>query len=215
MFARSRRLFVFALGMFVASTAFTGCKSDETAAAKPDAATAEAKPAAPNPKVQIQTSMGPIELELFRDKAPISVENFLSYVSDKSYDGTIFHRVIDGFMIQGGGFGTDLQKRPTKAPIKNEADNGLKNVRGTIAMARTGIVDSATSQFFINVKDNVSLNHRSPDQRGFGYAVFGKVTSGMEVVDQIKAVKTGACPPRFMKDCPATQVVIQNVTVLK
>ena len=141
-------------------------------------------------KVVMETSLGKIVIELDAVKAPVSVANFLSYVDAEYYNQTIFHRVIGGFMIQGGGFDTDLNKKPTKAPIKNEADNGLKNDRGTIAMARTNQVDSATSQFFINHADNDFLNHRSKDPRGYGYAVFGRVTEGLEVVDQIAAQKT-------------------------
>lgn len=144
---------------------------------------------AKNPMVIIETNMGAIELELNQEKAPISVNNFLSYVDDKFYDGLVFHRVIDEFMIQGGGMDEKLNQKKTKAPIKNEASNGLRNDTGTIAMARTGDPHSATSQFFINVNDNASLNYPSPD--GHGYAVFGKVTSGMHVVNRIKKLKTG------------------------
>lgn len=144
--------------------------------------------AAENPKVLLTTSLGEIEIELAADKAPISVENFLAYVDSGYYAGTQFHRVIPGFMVQGGGFDADLQQKQTRAPIKNEADNGLHNVRGTLAMARTQVRDSATSQFFINHKDNAFLDHGSRD---FGYAVFGKVVRGMEVVDQIAQVPTG------------------------
>ena len=141
--------------------------------------------------VVMDTSVGgPIEIELDAEKAPESVKNFLSYVDDKFYDGTIFHRVIDSFMIQGGGFTKDMSKKDTKAPIKNEATNGLKNDNYTLAMARTGIVDSATAQFFINVKDNGFLNHTSKTPRGWGYAVFGKVSNGMDVVNKIKEVPT-------------------------
>lgn len=144
--------------------------------------------AAENPKVLLTTSLGEIEIELDEAKAPISVENFLGYVDSGYYAGTQFHRVIPGFMVQGGGFDADLQQKQTRAPIKNEADNGLHNVRGTIAMARTQVRDSATSQFFINHKDNDFLDHGSRD---FGYAVFGKVVRGMEVVDKIAQVPTG------------------------
>lgn len=144
--------------------------------------------AAENPKVLLTTSLGEIEIELAADKAPISVENFLGYVDSGYYAGTQFHRVIPGFMVQGGGFDADLQQKQTRAPIKNEADNGLHNVRGTLAMARTQVRDSATSQFFINHKDNAFLDHGGRD---FGYAVFGKVVRGMEVVDQIAQVPTG------------------------
>jgi len=144
--------------------------------------------AAENPRVLLTTSLGEIELELEAEKAPISVENFLGYVDSGFYDGTVFHRVIPGFMVQGGGFGEGLNQKPTKAPIKNEADNGLHNVRGTVAMARTQNVNSATSQFFINHRDNDFLDHGGRD---FGYAVFAKVVRGMEVVDQIAQVPTG------------------------
>jgi cyclophilin family peptidyl-prolyl cis-trans isomerase len=167
-----------------------------------------------NPVVIMKTSMGELEIELFADKSPISTENFLGYVKDKAYDGTIFHRVIANFMIQGGGFDKALAKRPTKSPIKNEAQNGLSNKRGTLSMARTGVVDSATNQFFINVVDNARLDHRGPG-RQFGYAVFGQVLRGMEVADKIRAMQTGACPPHFQRDCPQTQVVIESVTPKK
>jgi peptidyl-prolyl cis-trans isomerase A (cyclophilin A) len=140
-----------------------------------------------NPVVVLETSLGSIEIELDAEKAPISTANFLAYVDGGHYDGTIFHRVIPDFMIQGGGFDDAMSQKPTKAPIKNEANNGLKNARGTVAMARTNVVDSATSQFFINLKDNDFLNHGGRD---FGYAVIGKVVAGMDVVDKIAAVKT-------------------------
>src|SRR4030066_1238595 len=145
-----------------------------------------------NPTVLIDTCLGSITIELDQAKAPITVKNFLSYVDEKFYDGTIFHRVIGNFMIQGGGFTADMQQKRVKAPIKNEAGNGLKNMRGTLAMARTNIVDSATAQFFINVVDNDFLNHQNTTQQGFGYAVFGKVIQGMDVGEKIKAVKTGS-----------------------
>jgi peptidyl-prolyl cis-trans isomerase A (cyclophilin A) len=141
-----------------------------------------------NPVVVIETTMGDITVELDKAKAPITVDNFLSYLKDGFYNGTTFHRVIKGFMIQGGGFTADGRQKQTKPPIKNEAANGLKNVRGTVAMARTGVVDSATSQFFINHADNGALDHKVRD---FGYAVFGKVTAGMDVVDKIANVQTG------------------------
>lgn len=143
-----------------------------------------------NPKVIMQTSKGEITIELYADKAPITVKNFLSYVDEKFYDGTIFHRVIKKFMIQGGGLTPDLREKPTKPPIKNEATNGLKNKRGTIAMARTMVIDSATSQFYINHVDNPFLNHKNNTPEGFGYCVFGKVVKGMDVVDAIANVKT-------------------------
>ena len=144
--------------------------------------------AADNPKVLLTTSLGEVEVELAADKAPISTQNFLKYVDSGFYNGTQFHRVIPGFMVQGGGFDADMRQKDTDAPIKNEADNGLHNVRGTVAMARTQQVDSATSQFFINHRDNDFLDHGSRD---FGYAVFGKVVRGMDVVDQIAQVPTG------------------------
>lgn len=159
-----------------------------------------------NPVVVVQTSMGEITIELFRDKAPKSVENFLGYVQDGFYAGTTFHRVIRGFMIQGGGLTAELTPKPTKPPIDNEATNGLKNTRGTVAMARTAVVNSATSQFFINTVDNPALDHKGvgPD---FGYAVFGRVTAGMDVVDKIEKVKT------LPGDVPATPVTIMRVVV--
>ena len=144
--------------------------------------------AADNPRVLLSTSLGEIEIELNQEKAPVSVKNFLEYVDKGFYDGTVFHRVIPGFMIQGGGFDAQMRQKPTSAPIRNEADNGLRNDRGTLAMARTQVRDSATSQFFINHSDNEFLNH---GPRDFGYAVFGKVVRGMGVVDQIAQVPTG------------------------
>lgn len=152
--------------------------------------------------VVLETSMGTIEMELNAEKAPISVKNFLTYVESGFYDGTIFHRVINNFMIQGGGFDKHMQRKSTLAEIKNEAKNGLKNDRGTLAMARTNVVDSATSQFFINHKDNDFLNNSA---RGFGYAVFGKVTSGMDVVDAIARVQTKT------RDVPVNPVMIKSI----
>ncbi len=163
------------------------------------------------PKVKLATTMGDIVVQLDPAKAPKTVENFLQYVKDKHYDGTVFHRVIDGFMIQGGGFTADMQQKPTKAPIPLEAKNGLKNDTYTIAMARTGDPNSATSQFFINVKNNDMLNAPNPD--GHGYAVFGKVVSGTEVVDKIKAVATGN--KGMHQNVPTTPVVINSATVVK
>ena len=159
-----------------------------------------------NPKVRLNTSAGDIVLELYPEKAPKTVENFLQYVREQHYDGTIFHRVIDGFMIQGGGFTADFQQKATRAPIALEAANGLKNDRGTIAMARTGNPNSATAQFFINVVNNPMLNAPNPD--GYGYAVFGKVVQGMDTVDKIKGVATGN---KGMHQ----NVPTQNVTILK
>lgn len=166
-----------------------------------------------SPRVRLQTNMGDIVLELNRAKAPRTVDNFLAYVNDGFYTGTVFHRVIDGFMIQGGGFTQDLQQKPTKAPIPNEADNGLKNDRGTIAMARTNDPNSATAQFFINVVNNDFLNFRDKSVRGWGYAVFGKVVEGMDVVDKIRKLPTGPSGP-FRQDVPKTAVVIQSATIV-
>ncbi len=168
---------------------------------------------AANKVVVIDTSMGKIEVELFADKAPITVKNFLKYVEEKAYDGTIFHRVIDNFMIQGGGFTPDMTKKPVHDPIKNEAGNGLKNEVGTLAMARTGVVDSATNQFFINVKNNSFLDHKDNSPRGYGYAVFGKVISGMDVVNKIKSVKTGQ--KNGYRDVPLEPVIIKSIRVKK
>ena len=174
-----------------------------------------------NPVVEMKTSMGTVKIELYQDKAPITVKNFLSYVDEKHYDGTVFHRVMDGFMIQGGGFdATDpIREKRSKSPIKNEASNGLKNDRGTIAMARTSDPDSASAQFFINVVDNAGLNRPKPD--GHGYAVFGKVTEGMDVVDKIRKVKTGNAKaiargpggeqPSTFENVPVTKVVVESV----
>jgi len=157
------------------------------------------------PVVILTTSLGAIEVELDAEKAPITVENFLEYVDDGHFDGTIFHRVIPGFMIQGGGFEPSFSQKPTRAAIKNEADNGLKNDRGTLAMARTSVVDSATAQFFINLTDNDFLNHGGRD---FGYAVFGRVIGGMDVVDKIAGVPTGNKGPH--QNVPTTPVVIES-----
>jgi peptidyl-prolyl cis-trans isomerase B (cyclophilin B) len=157
------------------------------------------------PVVVIETSVGDITVELYPDKAPLTVENFLGYVKANFYSGTIFHRVIKGFMIQGGGQTADGQRKPTKAPIRNEATNGLKNTRGTIAMARTGEVNSATAQFFINTVDNGFLDNKGTDPQAFGYCVFGKVTAGMDVVDKIEKASTKP------GDFPVDPVVITAV----
>ena len=162
-------------------------------------------------KATIETSMGSITLELDAAKAPVTVKNFCDYAKGGHYNGTIFHRVIDGFMIQGGGFTAAMDQKPTNAPIKNEATNGLSNARGTIAMARTQVVDSATSQFFINLTDNTFLDHRAPDPRGFGYAVFGKVTDGMDVVDKIAKVKTRSVD--YYENVPEEAVTIRKVHI--
>ena len=162
-------------------------------------------------KATIETDLGTIELELDEKKAPVTVKNFADYAKGGHYDGTIFHRVINGFMIQGGGFTANMDQKPTKEPIRNEAMNGLKNARGTIAMARTMVVDSATSQFFINLVDNDFLNFRAPTPQYYGYAVFGKVTDGMDVVDKIAKVKTGFAGPH--QNVPEEPVVIKKVHV--
>ena len=165
-----------------------------------------------NPVVVIETSLGTITAELDRAKAPLSVDNYLQYVADGHYNGTIFHRVIKGFMLQGGGFTPDMQQKPVRDPIKNEATNGLTNDRGTLAMARTGVVASATSQFFINTgTNNGFLNNTGTTQDTYGYAVFGKVTDGMDVVDTIEGVDTGTRGP--YSDVPNTPVEILSITV--
>ncbi|MDP4546093.1 peptidylprolyl isomerase [Psychrobacter faecalis] len=164
------------------------------------------------PVVELDTNMGAIVIELNEEKAPKTVENFLNYVKSGHYDGTIFHRIIDGFMIQGGGMDSEMNEKATNAPVENEADNGLKNDKGTIAMARTQDPHSATSQFFINVKDNDFLNHSGKNMQGWGYTVFGKVTSGMDVIDKMRGVPTG----RFgmHADVPNEPVVINSATIV-
>ena len=166
-----------------------------------------------NPVVIMETSMGTVKIELFKDKAPISVRNFLSYVKDAYYDGTIFHRVIKTFMVQGGGLDENMQPKKTKFAIKNEATNGLKNLRGTLAMARTSVVDSATSQFFINVVDNAFLDHAGKTPDRFGYAVFGQVIEGMDVVDAIREVKTGNKGGH--QDVPVEPVFINSMRLVE
>ena len=162
--------------------------------------------------IKLHTSLGVITLELDAEKAPKTVKNFIEYVESGHYNGTIFHRVIDGFMVQGGGMTPDMQQKPTRDTIENEANNGLKNERGTIAMARTQAPHSASAQFFINVADNEFLNHRSPDLQGWGYCVFGKVVEGMDVVDKIRAVKTGR--RGFFQDVPNEDVIIERAEVV-
>jgi len=164
-------------------------------------------------KAMMETSMGTITLELDDAKAPATVANFVQYAKEGHYEGTVFHRVIDGFMIQGGGFTKDMNQKKTREPIRNEAMNGLKNARGTIAMARTMVVDSATSQFFINLVDNAFLDFQQPTPQGFGYAVFGRVTDGMDVVDRIAKVKTGFAGPH--QNVPEEPIVIRKVTVVE
>ena len=169
---------------------------------------------ASNPKVRMETTKGVVVIELYPDKAPKTVENFLRYVNEGKYDGTIFHRVIKRFMNQGGGFTPDFKKVETFAPTKNEADNGLKNKRGTIAMARTGDPHSATNQFFVNTVDNSFLDHTSKTPRGWGYCVFATVVDGMDVMDRIAKVPTGANGP-FQQDVPMEEILIQKVSVLE
>ncbi|MBU3023288.1 peptidylprolyl isomerase [Aestuariibacter sp. A3R04] len=161
--------------------------------------------------VTLKTNFGDITLELFADKAPATVENFLNYVKEGFYDNTIFHRVIDGFMIQGGGFTADMEQKATNAPIANEANNGVANDAGTIAMARTNDPHSATAQFFINIKDNDFLNFSSESVNGWGYCVFGKVSEGMDVVEKIKNVKTGTSG--FHQDVPEEPVIIESAVI--
>jgi cyclophilin family peptidyl-prolyl cis-trans isomerase len=168
---------------------------------------------ATNPQVEIRTGLGAIVVELYPDKAPLTVENFLQYVKEGHYNGTLFHRVIPGFMIQGGGFDADFKQKPTRKPVRNEASNGLKNEIGTIAMARTADPHSATAQFFINVADNGSLNFRFPTQEGYGYTVFGKVAKGMEVVQRIVKVPTGSGPAGH-QNVPLKPVVIESARIL-
>ena len=163
-------------------------------------------------KIKLTTSMGPITLELDEAKAPVSAQNFAKYVDSGHYNGTIFHRVIDGFMIQGGGFSKDMRQKPVEAPIKNEAQNGLKNDKYTVAMARTPDPNSATAQFFINVKDNDFLNYTAPTQQGWGYAVFGKVVEGKDVVDKIAKVATGNAG--MHQNVPTAAVVIEKAELV-
>jgi peptidyl-prolyl cis-trans isomerase A (cyclophilin A)/peptidyl-prolyl cis-trans isomerase B (cyclophilin B) len=223
-----RALLILALLMPALALAQTGTAPAKPAAKAPaKAATTKAKakvaeaPAAAESdksaatKVLMKTSLGDMTIELYPDKAPKTVENFLGYVNSGFYDGTIFHRVIDNFMIQGGGFTQDLHQKPTKPAIANEAKNGLSNQRGTLAMARTGDPNSATAQFFINVVDNPRLDFTSEANGAtWGYCVFGKVISGLDVVDKIRAVPTGAQGP-FRSDVPVTPVVIEKVTSIR
>ncbi len=167
---------------------------------------------AANPLVEIKTNQGNIVAEIYADKAPKTAANFLQYVKDGFYNGTVFHRVIDGFMIQGGGFTPDMRQKPTRAPIANEADNGLKNVAGTLAMARTSDPNSATAQFFINLADNAFLDFKAPSGDGWGYAVFGRVTQGFDIVQKIGKLKTGNAG--MFQDVPLKPVVIESVKLL-
>ena len=186
-------------------------QNDQAAVVDAGNSTAAAVAADTGVGVVLSTNLGDIELLLDDEKAPLSVANFLAYADSGHYEGTIFHRVIPGFMVQGGGFDQSLQQKATQSPIQNEAANGLKNVKYSIAMARTGVVDSATSQFFINVVDNAFLDHRDTTAQGFGYAVFGRVVAGQDIVDQIAATGTGAAG-RFPKDVPVDTIVIQGVS---
>ena len=167
--------------------------------------------AEPAPRVRLETTMGNIVLELYREHAPTTVDNFLTYVNDGFYDDTIFHRVIDGFMIQGGGYTADFSRKETRPSIKNEADNGLQNVRGSIAMARTSDPHSASAQFFINVADNAMLDHKATNPRGWGYAVFGRVAEGMDVVDKIRTQATGV--QDGFRDVPKKTITITRAVV--
>ena len=169
---------------------------------------------AANPLVEMKTSMGTVVIELYPDRAPLTVDNFLQYVKDRHYDGTVFHRVIPGFMIQGGGFGPDFSEKPARKPVRNEAANGLRNETGTIAMARTPNPHSATAQFFINVANNESLNFRFPTQEGYGYCVFGKVVKGMDVVNRIVKVQTGPGPAGH-QNVPVKPVIIEQARVVE
>lgn len=180
---------------------------------QPSTSTTQGVTMTQNPKVLLETNKGSITLELYPDKAPKTVENFLSYVKEGFYDGTIFHRVIPNFMIQGGGMTADMKQKPTHDPIANEAENGLKNERGTLAMARTSDPHSATAQFFINLVDNEFLNFRNKSPQGWGYVVFGKVIEGMDVVDEIAQVKTGSHGP--YKDVPQEPIVIKQAKLLE
>lgn len=211
---RSNQLLVAFVTFFML---LTGCnaqepaKTEKKAESKTEMKTGEKMSA--NPIIKMETSKGTMMIELDAEKAPLSAANFVSYVEDGFYDGLIFHRVIPGFMVQGGGMNPDMSEKPNKAPIKNEANNGLKNLRGTLAMARTNDPHSATSQFFINLKDNGFLDHTSESPAGWGYAVFGKVTDGIEVIDEIEKVKTGNHGPHG--DVPLEPVTIIKATVVK
>jgi peptidyl-prolyl cis-trans isomerase B (cyclophilin B) len=189
-----------AAALLVLGLLAVGCEGGESA---PEISQAEGPV-----MVVLKTNKGDITIELDTENAPLSSENFLQYVDDGHFDGTVFHRVIPGFMIQGGGFTPDMQQKPTRAAIKNEAGNGVKNMRGTLAMARTGVVDSATAQFFVNLIDNDFLNHTEPTDRGFGYAVFGRVSAGMDVVELIAGVETGS--QGMHQDVPSEDVLIEQ-----
>jgi peptidylprolyl isomerase/peptidyl-prolyl cis-trans isomerase B (cyclophilin B) len=206
------RLSLFSTTLFVATLmlGISGCNASEPGTQTVNTAPTAGQPA--NPRVLIETSKGNITVEVFPAQAPQSAANFLGYVKRGFYDGTVFHRVIPRFMIQGGGMTPDMAEKPKGTPIPNEADNGLKNLRGTLAMARTGDPHSATSQFFINVADNYFLNHRGKSVEGWGYAVFGQVVDGMDVVDAIVGVPRGNRGPHG--DVPLEPIVMQRVTLL-
>jgi len=211
---RSKWMFA-ALGLMMTM----GCGGGSPPPAEEPAPAEEKSPAPPaptstgtNPMVEMRTSLGTMKVELYPDKAPKTAENFLQYAREGFYDGTVFHRVISGFMIQGGGFTPDMSEKETRAPIENEASNGLKNVRGSLAMARTGDPHSASSQFFINTVDNPFLDFQDESVRGWGYAVFGKVVEGLETLDAIKKVSTGSRDGQ--DDVPLDPVVIESVRIL-
>lgn len=202
---------LFIIGLLLMSV--MTCNAADKAPESKKATQSNGEKMAANPKIKIETTLGNITLELDATKAPTSTENFISYVKDGFYDGTIFHRVIPNFMAQGGGMKPDMTEKSTKASIQNEANNGLKNARGTVAMARTNDPHSASSQFFINVKDNAFLDHKSEDMQGWGYAVFGKVVDGMDIVDKMEKVKTGT--KGFHQDVPEEAVIMNKVTVVE
>lgn len=195
------------------AAAAANTEAAQAGAAPADESKAAAAPAVDGKAVLLKTSLGELTIELAPDKAPKSVANFLQYVKDGHFNGTIFHRVIDNFMIQGGGFDTSFSKKPTRDPVDNEADNGLKNTLGTVAMARTSDPHSASAQFFINTKDNAFLDFRNKTVRGWGYTVFGRISAGMDVVRKISKVQTGPKGP-FGKDAPQQDVVIESATIV-
>lgn len=202
---RLQRMAIFLLGLTLMTALSTAQATTTT--------TSKGTTMSTNPKVLLKTNKGDITLELDAEKAPKTTENFLNYVNDGFYNGTIFHRVINNFMVQGGGFEVGMKQKDTQSPIENEANNGLKNEVYTIAMARTNDPHSATAQFFINVQNNDFLNHTNPTPNGWGYAVFGKVVDGTDVVDTIKGVKTGS--KGFHQDVPVEDVIIESATVLE
>ncbi len=198
------------LGLFLSGVlGLLAACGGETPDRKPQLASDQAQQDSSRTHVVLATNLGEIELALNAELAPISVANFLAYVDNGHFEGTIFHRVIAGFMVQGGGFDQDYQKKPTLNPIENEATNGLKNVKYSVAMARTAVINSGTSQFFINVADNAFLDHRDTSTAGFGYAVFGTVVAGTDIVDQIASVQTGGAGP-FPTDVPVETIVIES-----